>query len=189
MKGDGTVPYLSASISEQLNSFSFERVLPYATDHGGVVKEAKCLEWIVSKLNQQTSNISGSNMLYDGYIVVRIACPVDVSISDSNGSELNSSAENFMRVSSFGRLDIIGLSNDIKMACINDSPNFSIILNGTDIGTMDYDIRYFNGNDELYKEDSFRNIPITANTVIKTGTDSTKTTVLDIDNNRLLPCA
>ena len=183
MKGDGTVPYLSASISEQLNSFSFERVLPYATDHGGVVKEAKCLEWIVSKLNQQTSNISGSNMLYDGYIVVRIACPVDVSISDSNGSELNSSAENFMRVSSFGRLDIIGLSNDIKMACINDSPNFSIILNGTDIGTMDYDIRYFNGNDELYKEDSFRNIPITANTVIKTGTDSTKTTVLDIDNN------
>ena len=182
-KGDGTVPYFSASICEQLNSFSFERVLPYPTDHGGVVKEPKCLKWIVSKINNQPSDISGSNVLSDGYIVVRIACPVDVTISSPNGEELHSSAENFLRTSSFGRLDVIGLSDDIKMACIDSSPNFSIVLNGTDTGTMDYDIRYFSSNDEIYKEDSFRNIPVTSGTVIKTGTDESKTTVLEVDDD------
>ena len=122
-------------------------------------------------------------MRSDGYIVVRIACPVNVSISNSLGEELNSSLENFKNSSSFGRLDVIDLSDDIKMLCVNSSPNFSITLNGTDTGSMDYDIRYFNGNDEPYKEDSFQDIPITSNTVIKTGTDALKTIVLEIDND------
>ncbi len=184
INGDGTVPYYSASISEQLNNLEKGvRVLTFSTNHGGVVSEDECIDWIISKLNNQTSDIPGSNMRNDGYIVVRIACPVDVSISNPSGEELNSSLENFKSSSSFGRLDVIGLSDDIKMLCVNHSPNFSITLNGTDTGTMDYDIRYFNGNDEIYKEDSFRNIPITPNTFIKTGTDDSKTTVLEIDND------
>ena len=183
-KGDGTVPYLSSSISEQLkNNFDKERVLEVSTNHTGVVSEEQCLRWIVDKLNQKTSSIQGSKLRSDGYIVLRIACPVDVTISNSDGEELNSSAENFNSISSFGRLDVIGLSDDIKIVCLDNSPNFSIVLNGTDTGTMDYDIRYFNGNDEIYKEESFRDIPVTASTIIKTNTDDSKTTTLELDND------
>ena len=182
-KGDGKVPYFSASICEQLDKLGEGRALRHDTDHEGVVKKEDCLKWIVDKLNRQATSVSGSETRSDGHIVVRIACPVDVAISNSDGDALNSSLKNFARTSSFGHLDVIGLSDDIKMACIDSSPNFSIVMNGTDTGTMDYDIRYFNGDDEIYKEDSFRNIPITASTVIKTGTDGAKTTVLEVDKD------
>ena len=181
-KGDGTVPYYSASICEQLEKLGNDRVVSCDANHEEVVKKARCLDWIVDKLNNSASSFTGDPFNPTGFIVVRIACPVDVAIS--HGSEtLSSSTENFVYRTSFGRLDILGQSDDIKISCITSSPDFSVVLRGTDDGTMNYSIRFFDKDENIYKEDIFEDVPITKQTVIYTGTDESETTILRIDHD------
>jgi hypothetical protein len=56
-----------------------------------------------------------------------VACPVDVSITRENET-LTSKLDELTMSTSFGRLDFIGKDDDIKMICITDDTDYSIIL-------------------------------------------------------------
>ena len=206
MKGDGTVPYLSASMIEEvikLDPSSF-RYNVFSTDHTGTVghhnkknpslnsQADKSLKWIVDVLKGENqyyndefiSHANGYAMISDNdksCIVVKVACPVDVSIS-KNGELLSSNPNTYSSLSSFGRMDVLGLNSEIKMFCL-EVDDYDISITGTDDGSMDYTIRWFDGNDNLIDERYVTDVAISKATKIGTGTNKNQPTVLNIDGN------
>lgn len=179
--GDGTVPYLSASIMEQVKEQDARHWINFNTDHMGLVKEEKCIEWISNILKSRYSTVKGDEPEPKAYTVIRIACPVDVTVS--NGTETLCSDVNSLSVSSsFGRLDMIGENNEIKMLCV-DPCDMNVALNGTGIGVMDYEIRFYDSEGNLTEERVFENVPITEDTLIYTNTTKSQNTVLEIDQD------
>lgn len=193
--GDGTVPYESATMMKKLkNKFGnmidrngIPRYIEKATNHGGTAggsndKASKeSLQYIVDVLGSNKTSVKNDNQVKGETVVIKIACPVDVNIT-SNGETLNSSKDNMSVLSSFGCLDFLGEYGEIKMLCLDDD-NYNITLNGTDDGTMNYTIRWFDENNKLTDERNFVDVPITANTLITTGSDKLNNTVLNIDQN------
>ncbi|MDR3077054.1 MAG: hypothetical protein LBU26_07100, partial [Synergistaceae bacterium] len=116
-----------------------------------------------------------------GYTVIRAACPVDATVS--KGSEILTSAPSvFNDVASFGRMDIIGHDGEIKMFCVDDDV-FPVRLEGTDAGTMDYAIRFFDKDGNLLAEREFKDVKITDKTIITTDTSRSGETKLAVDEN------
>ncbi len=199
IKGDGTVPYLSSSIMEQIDKLPLERWCTFNTTHGGTIghhensknknyqtinSEAdKSLNWIVDILEESTSDISHSKYNNQGYLVIRIACPVDVSIGMANEDLVYSSAKQiYIPSTSFGRMDVLGVNDEIKMFCIDDKSDYDISILGTDKGTMDFEFRVFDGNGNLVSEYAAYDVQINEKTSIKTGTDYSNPLVLSIDD-------
>ncbi|MCM1091615.1 MAG: Ig-like domain-containing protein [Butyrivibrio sp.] len=179
--GDGTVPYLSASIMEQVKELDAKYWINFDTDHMGLVKEEKCVEWVSDILKFGYSSVKGDEPEPKAYTVIRIACPVDVTMS--NGAETLCSDANSLSVeSSFGRLDIIGENDEIKMLCV-DSGDMDVTLNGTGTGVMDYTIRFYDSNENLMEERVFEDVPITEDTLIYTNITESQNTVLEIDQD------
>ena len=85
--------------------------------------------------------------------------------------------------SSFGCFDLLGENNEIKVFCLEENDDYLIDINGTDIGTMDYEIRWFNESDELIDNITFTDVPITEDTLITTDTDNETEIVLNVDND------
>ncbi|MCL1877151.1 alpha/beta fold hydrolase [Candidatus Saccharibacteria bacterium] len=183
-KGDGTVPYLSASICGLVPLLDKgKRWHFFETKHGGTV-EGDSLDWIVSILKDETTNLPSSIPTPGNYQVIRVACPVDVKIQRGDEAlEYSLANGTYFSRSAFGRMDIIGADNDIKMACMDDNDDYKIILTGTGTGTMDYELRFFDGNDNLLYTYSAMGVPIAPTTVIVTGTNTLQTMVLSVDEN------
>lgn len=186
-KGDGTVPYISSTMSQAVLRLPEDRYCFAEGSHNQIVQKADTIEWIKQKLGiiEETSTSSYDTTISQepggvGYRVLRVACPVDVNI-EANGEALNSSESKLDTQTSFGRLDIIGQNDDIKMACLDDIDEYDVTLNGTDEGTMDYTIRYFNSDNELQSETTIKDVPITKDTIITTKPVSTEDTVLNVD--------
>ena len=194
-RGDGTVPYHSATMAGHLLGKEYKkRVKEITASHFRVVKkdtkkdsnnpdyDDDPIAWIEDILNDVEPNISDSEISYDPYSVYRVACPVDVEIGNGNDKLSSVSGEESFGAS-FGRLDIIGKDNDIKMICMDENTNLDINLTGTDTGIMDFTVRHFSADEELIDERTFENIPITNKTIIKTKADNNEVTVLSIDND------
>lgn len=188
-KGDGTVPYISSTMSYAVKRLPEDRYCFADGNHTQIVKKAKTIEWIKEKLEIT----SGASTLADDqilsqesqgsdYMVLRVACPVDVNV-ESNGEVLDSSASGFDISSSFGRLDIIGQNDEIKMLCLDKSDDYDVTLDGTAEGTMDYTVRYYDSDDELQSETTIEDVPVTKDTIIKTKPVSTEDTVLEVDSD------
>jgi hypothetical protein len=78
-------------------------------------------------------------------------------------------------------MDIIGDENDpIKMFCL-DEDDYEVAMQGTDTGTMDYSIRFFNEDENLEDERNFMGVSVTEKTVITTDTVRDEATILYID--------
>ncbi|MGN1033560.1 MAG: InlB B-repeat-containing protein, partial [Intestinibacter sp.] len=193
--GDGTVPYMSASIMKKVESLPLERkFIIKDTDHQETVQNDIPIRWIKGKLGitgkSQTTygtRESAEELVSDeaqghDHMVFRIACPVDVNV-ESNGEALNSSIKGFDAKTSFGRLDLIGQNSDIKMLCVDTSDDYDVTLDGTGEGTMDYTVRYFNSEDKLQDETTIKDVPITENTIIKTHPVATEDMVLEVDSD------
>ena len=119
------------------------------------------------------------------YIYVRIACPVDVTVS-YNGESLSSSDRDFNDRTSFGVLtleDIEGSDDKIKTLRLKEGDDYSIKIEGTGRGKMDYTIGYMDDNGEYSDMRNFRNINITRTTVIDTSTEYSERTVLNVDED------
>jgi hypothetical protein len=63
---------------------------------------------------------------------------------------------------------------------VRKADGYAITLAGTDTGTMDYTLRFFDGEDNLTDERRFAGVPITAATLIYTDADK-EATVLRVD--------
>lgn len=183
--GDGTVPYYSATISHKAKELAASgRYAEFRATHGGLIGTEEyggreCLQWIVSTLKGVYSSKVSSGKV--SYIVIRTACPVDVTIT-RNGESLSSKSDDMTSSASFGRMDIIG-SDDIKMFCIDEGSDYNISMQGTGVGRMDYDIRFFDKDDRLKDERKFEGVHITDKTKITTGTAKAEPTTLKIDTD------
>ncbi|MCM1100313.1 MAG: alpha/beta fold hydrolase [Clostridium sp.] len=179
--GDGTVPYLSATIMKQVENRHDNHWETFSTNHMGTVQDPACVSWVTDILRYGSSDVTGAAPQATPYTVIRVACPVDVTVSD--GAEaLCSAAENLNIASSFGRLDILGAEDEIKMLCL-DPEDMDVLLQGTGTGVMDYTIRFFDEEDNLTDERTFEGVPVTADTVMHTRTGRGETTVLEIDED------
>ena len=181
-KGDGTVPFYSASIAERLSAG--RRCYTADVNHTQTITNAKCLEWIADILRKGSSQVESDADENRSFITIRIACPVDVSISLGEETLVYDSIDQTVCTdTSFGRMDLIGENGEIKMFCVDTSSDYDILLQGTAEGTMDYAIRYFDAQENLVDERIFENVPLTDQTVITTGSDSSGDIQLEVDEN------
>jgi len=188
--GDGTVPYRSATMDGLLLEYKDEnekdpsgnpRYIEFDVDHTEILSHEDALDWIKSILSQTTYPHKGDEINYPGYMVIRIACPIDVTI-DVNGEILSSDPEVGSIYVPNGRLDFIG--NNGVLICLEDTGTaYDINIVGTGEGTMDYDIRWYDADNTLTETRSLYEVPITADTKIATNTDNTGPTVLNIDSD------
>jgi pimeloyl-ACP methyl ester carboxylesterase/uncharacterized protein YegL len=193
-QGDDTVPYLSATMLGSLAHIenAADRVRYYDYTHeelsGSNASKTETIQDICSIL-RSNGFINGEINPITGrpFIVVRVACPVDVEVS-AGGRTLSSAlpdedAERGAGAADtvdFGEVHRFGEDGEIKLFVLNEDI-YDISINGIGEGEMDYALRYFDADAGLSKEDAFQSVPITESTVISTAADIDRTTSLNID--------
>ncbi|MBR4626766.1 MAG: VWA domain-containing protein [Ruminococcus sp.] len=115
-------------------------------------------------------------------IVVRIACPVNVTVK-CGGETLSSDPDNLSTRTSFGSLSFEGDNDEIKVLRLNDDTNYELCINGTGEGEMDYSISFADEEGEYSDVRTFKSIPISSDTVIATNTKSSSKTELKVDSD------
>ncbi len=111
-------------------------------------------------------------------VEVRIACPVDVSVT-LNGVTLDKNNTQ----TTFGTLSFEGEDNEIKILKLAYRNDYIIDIVGTGDGTMDYSISYYCNDDQLYNLD-YPTVDINPATRIVTGVDvDASNMTLDVDND------
>ena len=184
VRGDGTVPYLSATVMEKIKPWKDTRLLEVSQKHENTINSKKSMQWIYDILSGRPPSVKSDPDGNKWYMVPAAFCPVDMKIQRGNEVlEYSLANETYIPYSAFGRMDIIGKDNDIKMACIDDYDDYAITLTGTGTGTMDYELRFFDSNDNLQYTYSANDVPITPTTVITTGTNTRQQMALSIDEN------
>ncbi|GHV56932.1 hypothetical protein FACS1894216_21190 [Synergistales bacterium] len=179
--GDGTVPYLSASIMGRVEELPSWRWSRFNGSHTDIISNEGALNWLVGTLRQGISDVKSDEYSKKPYTTIRVACPVDVTIA-YNDVSLSSKNDSFRESAPFGRMDIIGENSDIKMFCLDDGA-FPVAMEGTGTGTMDYSIYFFDEDDNLQDERNFIGVPITNKTIITTSAGHDASTILYIDEN------
>lgn len=124
------------------------------------------------------------------YIYVRIACPVDVSVT-YNGETL-SSAESVLNVrTNFGTLtfeDNENVTSDnendrIKVLRLKEGADYDVQIVGTGRGMMDYTIGFMDENGDYSDFRRFEDVKITKRTVIDTVAAVSGESILNIDSD------
>lgn len=111
-------------------------------------------------------------------VEVRIACPVDVSVT-LNGITLNK----YNTQTTFGTLEFEGENNEIKILKLAYRNDYIIDIVGTGDGTMDYSIAYYCNDEQLYNLD-YPTVDINPSTHIITGIDIDKSDMtLEVDSD------
>lgn len=137
------------------------------------------------------------------YIYVKVACPVDVSVT-YKGETLSSAENNQNLRTSFGTLSFrenegkennkeesSGYSNTylkeadskVKILRLKEGTGYNIKINGTGDGEMDYTIGFVNDEGEYNDLRRFEDIDINKDTVIDTVANTSKKTLLNIDED------
>ncbi|MBO7406901.1 MAG: VWA domain-containing protein [Clostridia bacterium] len=128
----------------------------------------------------------------DKYIYVRIACPVDVTVS-YKGETLSSAAEDYNTRTSFGSLTFTENENSagsqnsyddrVKVLRLKEGAKYNINIVGTGEGKMDYSIGFMDDNGLYSDMREFKDIPITPDTVINTVAGRSSSSVMNVDKN------
>lgn len=124
------------------------------------------------------------------YIYIRIACPVDVTVS-YNGETLCSAEDNLNLRTDFGTLTFeqnengSGMDEDdrIKVLRLKEGAAYDVQIVGTGHGLMDYTIGFMDENGDYSDFRRFEEIKITRETVIDTVAEVSEETTLNIDEN------
>lgn len=122
------------------------------------------------------------------YIYVRIACPVDVSVS-YDGEILNSAESRLNTRTNFGTLSFEQSSEEserddrIKVLRLKEGTDYDIEIVGTGRGMMNYTIGFMDENGDYSDFRTFRNIRITKQTEIDSVAKVSDETILRIDED------
>ena len=123
------------------------------------------------------------------YIYVRIACPVDVSVS-YNGEMLNSAESELNQRTDFGTLTFeenenasANTDDRIKILRLKEGVDYDIQIVGTGRGIMDYTIGFMDEEGEYSDLREFENIKISKTTVIDTVASVSDQTILNVDED------
>ncbi|MBQ6570392.1 MAG: VWA domain-containing protein [Clostridia bacterium] len=128
--------------------------------------------------NDVSDMINGKN-----YILIKIACPVDVTVS--YGGEVLSSKENGMnKRTSFGSLSFAGENDEVKVVRLRTDNKYKIVINGTGEGEMNYSVQYPNEDGEYVDCRVFPSVKIYPTSIITSDVDyKSKKTRIDVDDN------
>lgn len=123
------------------------------------------------------------------YIYVRIACPVDVTVTH-DGQTLSSVAEMLNQRTDFGTLTFEENENSsaneddrIKVLRLKEGVDYDLEIVGTGRGMMDYTIGFMDEDGTYSDLREFENVKITKSTVIDTVVAVSSHTVLNIDED------
>ncbi len=124
------------------------------------------------------------------YIYVRIACPVDVSVT-YEGQTLSSSEKDLNLRTDFGTLSFEqdeedlanGIDDRVKVLRLKEGADYDLKLIGTGHGIMDYTIGFMDDNGNYSDLRRFENVKITKKTVIDTKAAVSDQSTLNIDEN------
>lgn len=114
--------------------------------------------------------------------LIRIACPVDVTVS-YNGETLSSAKDTLNTRTSFGTLSFEGDDNEIKILRLDENEDYEIVINGTGKGKMDYSISFADSEGEYTDTRTFEDIPINRKTVICASSSKSDKTMLHADTD------
>ena len=139
------------------------------------IKDGSMIQSIVS---EEWSQEVEDSLEAANYVVIRVACPVDVFVTH-NGETLSK----FNTQTFFGKLEFDGENDEIKILTLSYNDEYKIEIQGTGEGVMDYSIKYMH-NDEIVRQQSYPTVPITTKTKIITGVDvENKSITLDLDKD------
>ena len=199
IKGDGTVPYYSLVMGGALENLESSRFAKFNTSHTGIVgcvknkdtfmelgkcPESDVIKWVLNILGKNEKyNVNSAKVENKKYTVIRIACPVDVKV-ESNGEVLDSSKNSFNDRTSFGSIELLGKKGDIKIVTLYDGIDFkyNVELKGTDNGFMDYEISYFDEDENEIDRKELINVPVTIGMNAYSNTNS-ENIIIEIDYN------
>lgn len=124
------------------------------------------------------------------YIYIRIACPVDVTVT-YNGETLCSAEDDLNVRTDFGTLTFEDSENEssvnnddlIKVLRLKEGADYNVQIVGTGRGIMDYTIGFMDENGDYTDFRRFENIKITKQTVIDTVAAVSDESVLNIDED------
>ena len=124
------------------------------------------------------------------YIYIRIACPVDVTVT-YDGETLCSIEENLNTRTAFGSLTFednekgtdSSSDNRVKILRLKEGIDYDIQIEGNGNGYMDYTIRFMDDTGEYTDLRKFSDIKITEQTVIDTVATNSDATILNVDEN------
>lgn len=119
------------------------------------------------------------------YIYVRIACPVEVTVSH-DGQTLCSDEDDLCTRTDFGTLTfetIEGEEDSAKILRLKEGVKYDIRIEGTGRGRMAYTIGFVDDEGEYTDMRKFSNIKITRDTVIDTVAEPADTTTLKVDED------
>lgn len=195
--GDGTVPYLSYTAMENVN----EKVKPdhiayfnkmshtnIAGSFGKFDKRSKSekqapINWILDVIEKGYSDKAQDKPSESkNFTVLKIDDNAEITVK-KDGKVLSSSADDFSVNSDFGRLDLVGENNGIKILAIDDDTDYEISMNAKQAGNVDYSVRWYGSDETLLEERDFIDVPVEENTKIVTSIDKDSDTKLVVDTN------
>lgn len=124
------------------------------------------------------------------YIYVRIACPVDVTVT-YNGETLRSDQDNTNERTSFGSLTFeenksesgSDTDNRIKILRLKEGTDYDVQIEGNGTGKMNYTIGFMDESGKYSDMRKFSNLEISPQTQIDTVASNTSATMLNVDSD------
>ena len=184
IKESGTIIY-TLGFFESLDNKSYAQYLMENIASDGCHYEVANADELVFFFEDMADQINGQK-----YIYVRIACPVDVSVT-YNGETLDSSESNSKTRTSFGTLTFEenheemneNMDDKIKVLRLKEGVDYDLELTGTGHGVMNYTIGFMDDNGDYSDLRKFENIKITRKTKIDTVATYSDDSVLNIDDD------
>ena len=150
------------------------------------VTDAAMMQYFFGDIGDQINGVK--------YNYIRIACPVDVSVT-YNGETLSSADAEGRARTSFGTLTFEEAYNEddeneeydaeetVKILRLVEGPEYEIKISGTGTGEMDYTIGFVDDNGEYSDMRYFDSVPITPSTEITTVAKVSSRTRMSVDSN------
>lgn len=184
IKSAGVRIYTLGFFSSTGGSKSAEQLLMEQLASDGCHYEVANADDLVFFFQDMADQISGQK-----YIYVRIACPVDVSVS-YQGQTLSSAQDELNLRTDFGTLTFEendaaedGEDDRVKVLRLKEGAEYDLLLEGTGRGTMDYTIGFMDDDGSYSDLRRFRRIKITRKTVINTVAAVSEQSTLNIDED------
>lgn len=184
IKKSGTIIY-TIGFFESLSERSYAQYLMESIASDGYHYEVASADELAFFFEDMADQINGQK-----YIYVRIACPVDVSVT-FDGETLDSSEENFNSRTSFGTLTFeenreemaSDMDDRVKVLRLKEGAEYNLKLTGTGHGIMNYTIGFMDENGDYSDLRRFENVKITRRTRIDTIAANSDDSILNIDED------
>lgn len=180
LKGEGYNIYTLGFFSEMDNEeiAQAQEMLEKMADPG-YHYEANSDGGLVQFLNDIANQIGGKQFVH-----IRIACPVNVTVSH-DGEELSSEPETENTRTSFGSLSYeVGEDEDpVKILRLDMEKDYDVNLQGYSDGKMTYTVSYPNSSGEYTDVRKFPDIDVTESMRALSSTENADASYLEIDKN------